>query len=420
MSRDRFNFAVIFLPNQRARHAMQVTQLDTHQRRRKRFTWLTLGVILVLLALLLLQMSQSGRLVNADFVQYWAAGRLNLSGDNPYSPEYLLPLQLSAGLPGGIPIMMWNPPWTLAIAMPFALLPYAWAQIAWLVVGLAILLFSAHWLWGYFSGPRPRRWVSLVVLATFLPGLFALRMGQISPLLLLGLVGFLYFERQDRGWQAGLCASLLAIKPHLLYLFWMALLLWAIRRRAWSYPLGVAAAILLATAVALLANPSALQQYLYASSTYPPIGWKTPTLGGLLRYVFDSRHLWLQFAPAAVGTLWFLSYWGRQRQSWRWSAQISLLTTVSLTTAAYGWDYDLILLLVPVVQVGAVVAAKPWDLKASAIVSGYLLINVLALGLNIMQVGAFWFFWMAPAYLLWYLVAQQLLAASFHEQPVRR
>ena len=26
-----------------------------------------------------------------DYVEYWAAGRLNLHGQNPYSPELLLP-----------------------------------------------------------------------------------------------------------------------------------------------------------------------------------------------------------------------------------------------------------------------------------------------------------------------------------------
>ena len=57
-----------------------------------------------------------------DYVEYWAAGRLNLQGENPYSPELLLPLERGAGRDTDEAIMMWNPPWTLALAMPFGLM----------------------------------------------------------------------------------------------------------------------------------------------------------------------------------------------------------------------------------------------------------------------------------------------------------
>ena len=56
--------------------------------------------------------------------------------------------------------------------------------------------------------------------------LLAFKLGQIVPFMLLGLVGFLYFVRRKQWWLAGMMTVFIAIKPHTLYLFWFAMLLW--------------------------------------------------------------------------------------------------------------------------------------------------------------------------------------------------
>src|SRR6516225_1756009 len=93
-----------------------------------------MGAVLVLAGLLLIQ--QLGRLLNDrsimppdDFVEYWAAGRLNAHGQDPYDAANLLPLEKVAGRTsfpedstgGDAAIMMWNPPWTLTFVMPLGL-----------------------------------------------------------------------------------------------------------------------------------------------------------------------------------------------------------------------------------------------------------------------------------------------------------
>src|SRR6266849_8316508 len=62
-----------------------------------------------------------------DFIQYWAAGRLNALGANPYSPDEAFSLEKEVGLSDEWQrasgrrldqgIIMWNPPLTLSIAM---------------------------------------------------------------------------------------------------------------------------------------------------------------------------------------------------------------------------------------------------------------------------------------------------------------
>jgi hypothetical protein len=69
---------------------------------------------------------------------------------------------------------------------------------------------------------------------TFAPAYLVLILGQIGPLILLGLVGFLLCAR-DKHWKwAGAFTILISIKPHLLYLFWIALVLWIIEKRQWQ------------------------------------------------------------------------------------------------------------------------------------------------------------------------------------------
>ena len=72
-----------------------------------------------------------------DFVQYWSAGRLQLQGRNPYSPELLLQVQRAAGRTGDRPLMMWNPPWTLFFVMPFAAVSHPVARLLWLLLALS-------------------------------------------------------------------------------------------------------------------------------------------------------------------------------------------------------------------------------------------------------------------------------------------
>ncbi len=82
-----------------------------------------------------------------DFVEYWAAGKLTLEGQNPFDKSLLLPLQQSAGRDTKEAIMMWNPPWSLPVVLPLGLLPARAAQLLWLLIHLVTAGFCADRLW---------------------------------------------------------------------------------------------------------------------------------------------------------------------------------------------------------------------------------------------------------------------------------
>src|SRR5262245_18402912 len=75
-----------------------------------------------------------------DFVEYWAAGHLNATGQNPYDPALMAKVEQEVRPYLGQEVMMWNPPSTLTLVMPLGLFPCHWAHLIWLILCLTILL----------------------------------------------------------------------------------------------------------------------------------------------------------------------------------------------------------------------------------------------------------------------------------------
>jgi hypothetical protein len=350
----------------------------------------------------------------SDFVEYWSAGRLNLAGSNPYGPEELFPLQRDYGCPDDRPVMMYNPPWALPFVMPFGVLDYGTGRLAWLLLHFALVLFCADRAWRLLGGAPGRRWVAWGLSLTFFPTLIALRMGQIAPLMLAGLLGFLYFVRQSRGWLAGLALLPAMVKPQLFHLVWLALLLWAIHRRRWSVLLGAGVGLVAATGLALAPNPHALAQYAHVMADHPPAECLSPTLGAVLRAAFGRERFWLQFLPPLLGAAWLVPHWLRHRRAWDWQEQLPLLLLVSLLTTSYGaWAFDLVVLLLPVLGSAVALCRAGRRALTFGVLAGYLAVNALALGMNLCGVDGFWFLWMMPAALVAYLAVVRMTSPGW-------
>jgi hypothetical protein len=336
-----------------------------------------------------------------DFVEYWAAAKLTLNGQNPFDPELLLPLQRHAGRDTDDAIMMWNPPWALPAVLPLGVIPAREAQLLWLLVHLLAIGYSADRLWLMLGGARESRWAGWTVGFLFLPTVFVLSSGQISAFLLLGAVLFLECERRNWQYLAGAATVLVAIKPHLAYLLWAGLALDALVGGALT---GVACA-----ALPMIWNPQVWHQYADAMGNRPPAQWLSPTLGTVLRLGFGFEHFRLQFVSVALGAVWFAWYYRAHRKQWDWTEQLPIVLAVAFLTAPYGaWPFDMVLLLPAVVKLLlrslADLSAKPgWAPGAPRFtLAGLAAVNLAMLKLNLFQIGSFWFLWVSPAVVLLY------------------
>ncbi len=363
-------------------------------------------LILVLLACLLQAYRNGafGRFLANDYVEFWGGARIAISGGDPYLPVSLLAIEKSVGWADPTPLMMWNPPWTITLVLPFAGFGFKISAFIWLVFLACVTFGCSDWLWAFYGGARVRRSVAFVVTSCFLPVLLVLRHSQITPVVLLGVVGFLYFEQRKKDVPAGAALVLASIKPHLLAIFWLALLLWVIKSRRWRVLAGFAAALAVATGIAFCADPDILTQYHRAIAGMPMLNEYFPMFGGLLRILFGPGKRWLQFIPTAAGAAWVFVYWLRRDREWQWAERMPAVVVASLLTASYAWSYDQVLLLPAVIQIAVAMESFPKNRKLWMF-GVYVAINAAILMLNVRRVHEVWLLWTMPAWIAAYMVA---------------
>ena len=343
-----------------------------------------------------------------DFIEYWSASRLLLAGKNPYSTEELSLLQRSY-TGSEIPLIMWNPPWALSLLLPFGLLEYSTSRWLWLILNLGLLLFSARWLWNRYVRWQGSSWLAtcatLLLAVTFLPGAVVLSLGQIGPVILAGIVGFLSLVRREQYFKAGAITLLLALKPHLLFLFWIFLLLWVLKTRRWVLVAGAVSALIFGAGLPLFFYSDLISGYLSLVAKESIFHHPSTTTGAFLRWMLGWEKVWLQMLPMVPGILWAALYWRRHGRNWDWDARMPLVLLVSVVTACYGWVFDQTVLYPALFQAtGWLLRKGQWHERFVAAVS-YALINLAGLILIALGFNGVAYVWMAPAWLVFHSVA---------------
>ena len=283
-------------------------------------------------------------LVPKDFPEYWAAGRLNLRGENPYDPEKLLTEQKIIDPERTEALMMWNPPPALALYMPLGLFHFRLAGLIWVGIQLLAVLLACDLLWRQYH-PEGRRWVALVAGVLFVGTWWMVSFGQNSGLILLGVAGFLHYNQKQRPLAAGACAALTALKPHLLAGFGILLLVDALSRKGRLTVLAGVSAIALSLALAVLFNRGVIEEYLAATRNPGPGGialrdWTLPVAAYWFRVAIDPTMFQLQFLPCLIGCvsllIWRISKW----KEWNWPSAMPVVVAVSVLVTPYGWIFD--------------------------------------------------------------------------------
>jgi hypothetical protein len=353
-----------------------------------------------------------------DLTAFWAAGRLTLTGENPYDPVQVRDLQRGLGV-GDTAIVVWNPPWVLPVVAPLGTVSFRTAYGVWVLATLALMGAAAGLLWAGLGGPPRRVWLAYLVAVTFVPTAFLLGSGQVTSVVLVGLAGFLWAARRDRPVLAGAFAALTAIKPHLFTLFALWLLLEAARTRfARRVVLGGLAVGLVLCLLPTLANPDIWGNYLRVTTGpssadhYHLSRWTPPLAGWWLRQAVPGHPFWVQWVPLAAAVIGFGVWYGTAARPPAdrpppaagradWLAPVPWLVGVSLLAAPYGvWEHDLVMLLVPVLAVAARLARAP-DPVAVAVGAAWLVAaNGVMLAMMLGPTSSEWYVWVTPWVLL--------------------
>jgi hypothetical protein len=293
-----------------------------------------------------------------DFISYWVSGKLYLAGANPYDSGAIFAMEKAQGWHYTIPMTTYCPPWSMPLLVLSAMAAMNVSRAIWFAISLTIDCGAAVALWRYYGGAARRRWIALLVCASFIAMGVAEFLGQVTPLMLLALTAFLWLTRWKRYFWAGLALWGLGAKPHLLYLFFLAVLLWAVQNRVWKMLAGAALSYGVATAGAIAGN---LDTVHFLNSSLKAALEIFCGVGGVLRQIFGAQHHWLQFLPCLLGLVWFAWYWKRNRKNWDWGEHLPFLLVVSIASSPYFWFHDFVLILPALIRFAAGRAYRSFD-----------------------------------------------------------
>jgi hypothetical protein len=285
-----------------------------------------------------------------DFIAFWSASELALAGRAvaAYDPEAIFATAQTA-VPGIRHLFAWHyPPIFFLAVLPLALLPYLWAYFAWVAATLALYLGVLRRI---VPGPHAV-WLLLAFPAAFLN----LMHGQ-NGFVTAALVAGACLSLAKRPLLAGLCIGCLCYKPQLGLLFPLVLL----AGRHWAAFAAAAATTLALAAVATLAfglgswvafwnNLPMQQAHLEAGRLFLH---KMPTMFASVRLLGGG--LTLAYAlQAIVGiTVAALTVHAWYRRVGTLELRGALLAVALLLLSPYAYDYDLVVLALPIALLAA-------------------------------------------------------------------
>src|SRR5258708_962979 len=367
--------------------------------------------LLALLAWFLAARQQQMRasVADRDSIAYWAAARLLIDHQDPYSSPSVLALQRGQGYYAEKPLVVRTPPWSLWMVLPLGWLNAYWAWGFWVAVLLVSLLVSMRLSWRmYGEGVRPPT-VFLLAGYLFAPVPACLVAGQLGLVLLLGIVLFFVFEER-RPWLAGAVLLIPFAKPHLFTLLWPVLAIWIASRKKWTMAAGFALALSSSIAIARAFDPEVFSQYRemlrQASIQYEFI----PAVSGVVRLIFFRQFFWAQFLPMVAGFGWSAWYYWKNRGIWTWKTHGPALLVASVLTTPYAWMTDETIVLPAILQgvLWAYQARAKLTLKSRLVIFGFACLDLLLLLLLRAKIpfATGIYFWSSLVWVSWYWYAQ--------------
>ena len=288
-----------------------------------------------------------GRPIGADFASFWTAARLAFEGApaSAWSVETHYAAQRAAFGPDAPYAAFFYPPPYLLVCLPLALAPYGSALCVWLAAtGAAWLHMARAWVRG--TGAKQLGWTALL---SFPAVLVNAGHGQ-NGFLTAALFGLGALLHQRRPWLAGALFGCLVIKPHLAVLVPIFLIVTG----NWRAFLSAAVTAMGLCLVAFAAfGPDAWHAFFAASSL------ARATLDqGLVDYgKMQSLFAAARMMGASAATAWFAQIFSaiiclvclwRIRRATPEATGASLVCATLLTTP-FLLDYDLTILIVPLV-----------------------------------------------------------------------
>jgi glycosyl transferase family 87 len=357
-----------------------------------------------------------------DSIQYWAAGKLLIHHENPYDAKSTVELEWQQGYAQDRPVLVRTPPWSLFLILPLGLANAFWGWLLWMAASVAALIVAMRLSWKMFGKGADSRSVFLFAGYLFAPVLACLEAGQIGFALLIGVVLFMFYET-ERPFLAGAALILPFAKPHLLVFFWVAFLIWIVAKQKLKIATGFISAVVAATILALIFDPSAFQHYREMLRTSAIQGEFIPTLSGVVRLIFFRQFFRAQFIPLLLGLIWCVWFSIKNMRNWSWRDHGLSVMVISILTTPYGWLTDEVVLLPAILFAAMCIFGEkkkiPVTTRIALVVFGLLNWIMLLLIASKIPLQSGIYFWSSLLWCAWYFYGRHRLSASYKGQPAQ-
>ena len=287
-----------------------------------------------------------------DFLQFWAAGKMNWLNLSPYNPVEWQALRLQYGS-GWMPNRIFTYPLPLyRLLAPLGLLPLQSAYLVWNSLTLMYLVLtplviaaiqrvSSKWNYVLFT---------LIGMAVFRPVLVSVRNGQITGLILMLCLLTVWLVERNKPFWGGIALGLCMIKPQIGFCLLIIFAFWILLNRKWRVLSGIISCELSLWLIGFLSDPGWVQAFLQESGNKIDLySSQTPTIWGIVGLVVNQPGVHYTIALALSAALVLLTCW----TIYRWNQNINVLEVMCLAVPVvllitpYTWAYDQILLLIP-------------------------------------------------------------------------
>jgi hypothetical protein len=314
-----------------------------------------------------------GKPLGYDFITFWGASHLALGGaaTAAYDMTRIYAAE-QAAVPGLETVYLWHyPPTFFLVILPLAFLPYLAAYFAFLgATGAAFVAVMRRVIATSIGGAiGAADWRTMILVAAF-PAVFVNLFHGQNGFLTTAILGAALLALDRRPLLGGALFGLMAYKPQFAVLVPVALLAWGLSgdRRAWH---AIAAAAVVALAFAGLSTAVMGPDVLAAFLANMPfvrrlmeggfLPWnKMPTIFAMLRMVGVS--VGAAYAAQAVCALAAVA---GVVAVWRGQAPLALrgamLIVATMLATPYMFDYDMVVLALPLAWLAADGIARGWQ-----------------------------------------------------------
>lgn len=317
-----------------------------------------------------------------DFASYWQAGHMILNGQNVYdSAEWIAVRDAQQTAYHSEKTFHYPLPFAVLFAL-LALFPIEFAYSLWTFLAQIGILVSINLLLSFYP-ERPGYLDLLAIAGVFLfrPTFPAIGNGQIVPFLLFLISVSIRLFHDEKWLSGGLVMSVLSLKPSIGIPILVLAGGWLLAGKRWRGLAGMALGGLTLALMGAIVNYRWVIDYLsIGGDSFQKYFGMQPTMWGFLDRIFEtdatSLMVGLVCAAAVLATEAYL-FWMHRTRLKPFPAFATILPAM-LFIAPYSWNYDQILLAVPIIFLLIHISREYGTVKAVVFILGVL---ALAYGL---------------------------------------